>query len=906
MSQSNPTRRTDYAASGVAVNALHLLRVRYVYEQSLPGVIVNLLLSATLTVLLWDIVETRLLAGWFVTLTGVGLVRLKQRVRVLTSLSAESMPCAESRFRVLLLCSALLWSVGAVMMVRDAPIEYQFLIVLVLAGLCAGGIVNLSPIQSYYRLYVPTMLLPISLWCAAQDSAVYRSLALMSLVFGVALLSAGRNYSKHFNRSAELAAALHASESRLSQIMDLVPVQIFARDADGRFLIANEATARFFGRRVPEIIESRLPTLIGNAAWADVHRAADARIISGTDAEVVTEEELLDSAAQVRVLRITRVGFDDPISGQRGVLGIAMDVTAESTALQALRQSEARFSSAFRNAPIGMLLIAGDGTVINSNPVGEAIFGAAPEYWRGRSFWALAADADAARMTERCAALLSGEIVDFVLETYQTTCAGTPIWVMISASSVPSSANGIVRAIVQIQDVTANHIMADRLCYQATHDDLTDLINRREFEVRLQRALDSIPIDRTQHALLYVDLDNFKLINDSCGHVAGDALLQQIGGLLRNQVRKHDSVARIGGDEFAVLLEYCPLGASGAIADNICKAVAALRFTWDSKVFIVGASIGLVWMTSPDAAVASLFRAADAACYAAKEAGRGRVYQFDPADAELTRHRQQIDSVAFINRALECDLFEIHAQPIQATRRHGDGASSHIEILLRLRDNHGATIAPGLFLPAAERFGLVSKIDRWVIRNTCAAFGRQRGWLDMLELCSINISGQSLSDPNLQQFIEAQFAHHALPPNRFCFEITETAAIARIDLAQQFVVGLQRCGFRFALDDFGSGLSSFGYLKTLPFDMIKIDGIFIRNIVNDQVDEAMVRSIIEVARIMDKVTVAEFVETAAQAAMLTRLGIDFMQGYLIGRPLPIGELFDKFARTRYGEVCMAV
>ena len=756
----------EYIPSDAAQIALRELRVRYVQQQALLGACVNLALSTLILALWWPYGNHGALLIWYSALAVLGMLRLRQRTQFLAAPAPATLDHVERCFCAMIALTGVVWGVGALLLMKGVPFEHQFLVILVLAGLCAGGIVHLSPVLKSYQLYVPLMLIPVSLWCALHDSAVYRSLALMSVVFGVALLSAGRHYSRHFNRSAELAAAL--------------------------------------------------------------------------------------------------------------------------------QQTEARFASAFHNAPIGMLLVDADGAVVHANRVTETIYDTASRYWSRRPFWAAAVAADSNRLAERFQAMLDGQINEFCIETQQSSNLGTPLWVMVSGSPIPRSTAGGVRAIVQIQDVTATREMADRIAYQATHDELTELLNRSEFEVRVKHALSSIRIDTTQHAVLYLGLDTFKVINDACGHQAGNAMLRQIAGLLRETVRKHDCVARLGGDEFAVLLEHCTRVQAATIAEKLCKVVHAHRFAWEDKFFNVGVSIGLVALVSPDATAMSVMKAADAACYAAKEMGRGRVYQFDPDDADLNRHRQQVDSVAVINRALELDRFELHAQPIRAARSPAGEAPTHLEILVRMRDDRGAMIAPGLFLPAAERFGLAPRIDRWVIKHTCQWFAAHRDGLALLQSCSINLSGQSLADSQLQAFIEEQFAAHGLPTTKFCFEITETAAIASITSAQKFIAALKRRGFRFALDDFGSGLSSFAYLKALPVDIIKIDGIFVRNIAVDRLDEAMVRSIAEVARIMDKITVAEFVEGLQQADVLTRLGIDYLQGYGIGKPVPLADFFEAF------------
>ncbi|MCC6707220.1 MAG: EAL domain-containing protein [Gammaproteobacteria bacterium] len=766
---THPSQALEYVPSDAAQTSLRELRLGYVHQQAQLGFICNLALATLLLCLWWPYGNHGVLGGWYLGLGALCLLRMQQRARYLAGPSRLPVTQAEQQFSALVALTGLTWGIGVLLLMTGVPFEHQFLAILVLAGLCAGGIVHLSPVLNSYRLYVPLMLIPVTLWCALHDNAAFRTLALMAVLFGVALLSAGRHYSRHFNRSAELASAL--------------------------------------------------------------------------------------------------------------------------------QQTEARFASAFHNAPIGMLLIDADGAVVHANRVTEGIYATGADYWKNRPFWALADAVDSARLMERFSALLDGRITEFCLETRQSSSHGAPLWVMVSGSPIPRSTEGGVRAIVQIQDVTTTRIMADRLAYQATHDELTELLNRHEFETRLKRALESIRIDSTQHAVLYLDLDSFKVINDACGHEAGDAMLREVAALLREHVRKHDAVARLGGDEFAILLEHCTRAQASAIADKLCKAIEAHRFAWEDKFFNAGVSIGLVALLSPDSSAASVMKAADAACYAAKEMGRGRVYQFDPDDAELNRHRQQVDSVAVINRALENDRFELHAQPIRATRSRPEAPSTHLEILVRMRDDRGAMISPGLFLPAAERFGLAPRIDRWVIRHACEWFAAHRDCLALIESCSINISGQSLADQELQSFIEQQFCKHHLPPAKFCFEITETAAIASINTAQSFINGLKQLGFRFALDDFGSGLSSFAYLKALPVDVVKIDGIFVRNIALDRLDEAMVRSIAEVARIMDKTTVAEFVEGPQQAEVLTRLGIDYLQGYGIGKPVPLAELFEDLHRA---------
>jgi diguanylate cyclase (GGDEF)-like protein/PAS domain S-box-containing protein len=435
------------------------------------------------------------------------------------------------------------------------------------------------------------------------------------------------------------------------------------------------------------------------------------------------------------------------------------------------------------------------------------------------------------------------------------------------------------------RDITENHRLSQQLAYHASHDELTDLSNRREFELRVTQALHEAVDEGREHAVCYLDLDQFKVVNDTCGHVAGDELLRQLAGTLRTHIRSGDMLARLGGDEFGVLLGDCDVSNARRIARELRGVVEEFRFAWQDKSFRLGVSIGLVPVNGTSGTVADVLSAADSACYAAKDQGRNRIHVYNLEDAELAHRHSEMEWVVHIQHALEEDRFELASQRIVPVNG-GAGEGLHFELLLRMLDEDGGSVAPGVFLPAAERYNLITHLDRWVVSRALAQLAADRSMLDSLFQCSINLSGHSLANDDFLAFVQEQFTRTGVPGDRICFEITETAAIANLSRAQEFMNTLKALGCSFALDDFGSGLSSFAYLKALPVDYLKIDGAFVKDIVDDPIDFAMVKSINEVGHVMGKRTIAEFVENEAVLARLQALGVDYAQGYGIGRPQP--------------------
>ncbi len=464
---------------------------------------------------------------------------------------------------------------------------------------------------------------------------------------------------------------------------------------------------------------------------------------------------------------------------------------------------------------------------------------------------------------------------------------GSVIWVRETARVI-SDEKKLQHLLLVYEDITETRHLAEKIAYQAIHDELTGLVNRRQFDIYVQNRVTQAQNDNSSHVLCYLDLDQFKVVNDTCGHLAGDELLRQLGEMLRQQVRKSDVLARLGGDEFGILMAYCSLDQALQTCDKLRITIRDFQFAWEQRSFSVGVSIGIAPINHTSGNAVDILKEADAACYAAKEKGRNRVHVFSPDDEELAERQGEMRWVEKIRTGIVQGRFQLYGQLIVPITQAHQGL--HFETLIRYQDEQGLIIPPGAFLPAAERYNMAPTLDRWVIANLFEYLSITHGFLARLEVCSINLSGLSLSDESMLDFIDEQFHHWQIPTHKICFEITETAAISNLSYAKHFIDTLRRKGCLFSLDDFGSGLSSFAYLKNLPVEFLKIDGLFVKDILEDKVDWTMVKSINEVGHVMNKKTIAEFVENQAIFDLLKSLGVDYAQGYGIAKPVPLKEL----------------
>ena len=472
-------------------------------------------------------------------------------------------------------------------------------------------------------------------------------------------------------------------------------------------------------------------------------------------------------------------------------------------------------------------------------------------------------------------------------ETQNRKKDGRLYWARSSISGVKDVKGEITHFVAIQEDVTHEYELTEQLCYQASHDALTGLLNRLEFEHRAEELLSTVRDNKDEHALCFIDLDQFKVVNDTCGHVAGDEMLRQLSTVLQETVRDSDTLARLGGDEFGILIADCSLDNAQGVAASLQKAIQNYQFSWKGHSFKVGVSMGLVPITETTSNLMELLIGADAACYMAKDKGRNRIHVYHPEDSEIARRHGEMQWIARIQHALEEDRFCLYAQSILPLDNTTD---KHYELLIRMIDEKGEIVPPGAFLPAAERYNLITQIDRWVIENAFRLLAENPVFQSQTSFISINLSGHSLAEQDMLNFIIKKLDDPGIENEKVCFEITETAAISNLGTARQFISTLKELGCRFALDDFGSGLSSFAYLKNLSVDYLKIDGMFVKDIVDDPIDNAMVKSINEIGQVMGMQTIAEFVENDEIKGMLCEIGVNYAQGYGIHKPQPFVEL----------------
>jgi diguanylate cyclase (GGDEF)-like protein/PAS domain S-box-containing protein len=583
-----------------------------------------------------------------------------------------------------------------------------------------------------------------------------------------------------------------------------------------------------------------------------------------------------------------------------GFEGTITDITERKKAETAVFQAKERAQVTLQSIGDAVITTDSEGRIDYMNPVAESLTG-----WESREAQLrligdvlTVVDESTREASEspvmRC--LREGQVLGLAEHTVLVNRRGQEIAIQDSAAPIRDRAGNLIGAVMVFHDVSKERRLHRALHYQASHDALTGLINRREFENRLTAAVETARQDAgCRHALLYLDLDQFKLVNDTCGHPAGDQLLKQVTGVLQSRVRSGDTLARLGGDEFGILLQNCSLDQALRVAENLRQAIRDYRFIWQDGVLAVGVSVGIVEITNETPTVANVMSAADVACYAAKDQGRNRVQLYKP-DNVPERHRE-MHWVSKLTRACDEGRFELFYQPIVPI-----GANvldrEHFELMLRLRDESGALVAPAEFIPAAERYNIMPSIDRWVVRQALDRLVHRSGSGVKPFTIAVNLSGTSLNDERFLEYLIAELTAHELTEGAMCFEITETAAIANLGNVVYFMRELKTRGCHFALDDFGSGLSSFMYLKTLPVDYLKIDGQFVENVTRDPVDRSMVEAISQVGKAMGIHTIAERVESPEVLAELARLGIGFAQGHHIAEPTSTSEFPYQCESTR--------
>jgi diguanylate cyclase (GGDEF)-like protein/PAS domain S-box-containing protein len=569
--------------------------------------------------------------------------------------------------------------------------------------------------------------------------------------------------------------------------------------------------------------------------------------------------------------------------------GSLADISERKQSEAALFEQTERAQVTLASIADAVITVSVDGTVEFLNPVAERLTG-----WFNNEARRLAVAAVFRLQDEASGEALADPVARALREGCAVKSEGnvalrrrddSPVAIDYSAAPIRDRAGTTVGVVLVFHDMSRERQYASRLAHLASHDALTGLPNRREFERRVSAILREARDRPGSYAVLYLDLDEFKLVNDTCGHAAGDELLRQVSALLRQRLREMDTLARLGGDEFGVLLAHCAPASALRVAETLRKTIGDFHFVWKQRPFRVHVSIGLVSLGQGTRTLAQVLSAADAACYIAKDKGRNRVQVWSSESDELAVRHGEMEWASRLHGALERNRFCLYAQPLQAVRRES-GHTRYTELLLRLTDDNGEIVPPMSFIPAAERYHLMPAVDRWVVATAFGIMAQyaEAGLLDSLGICAINVSGASLSDDEFLDYVQQQFVHHRIPHAAVCFEITETTAVTSLNKAVEFMTALRGCGCRFALDDFGVGVSSFTYLKHLPVDFLKIDGAFVKDLLQDPVDRAMVEAINRIGHLMGKLTIAESVENTATLEALRGIGVDYAQGFGIAAP----------------------
>ena len=685
--------------------------------------------------------------------------------------------------------------------------------------------------------------------------------------------------------------ALRSSEAKFRGLFESIAEGVYQSGRDGSLLSVNPAFVSILGYDSAEELYA-LPS-VAMLYWNPADRAEFMRRVEA-EGEIRNAEFCMRTrdGQQVVILENARAVRDagDRITGYEGTIA---NITERKRAEQAMFAEKERAQVTLQSIGDAVISTDAEGRIEYINPIAESLTAWSLAEARGRPI------GDVLNLVNEItrepienplvSALGRGESAGAPADhSVLITRSGQEVAIQESAAPICDRQGRVIGAVIVFHDVTKERRLKRALSYQASHDALTGLINRREFDNRLHAAVLSAQRGEGAYALLYIDLDQFKVVNDTCGHQAGDRLLRDVTGLLQGRVRASDTIARLGGDEFGVLLEGCTPEQSTRIADGVRQAIKDYRFIWGATTLSVGASVGVVQIGSETESVAAIMSAADIACYAAKDEGRNRVHVYE-ADGVSHRHRE-MHWVARVTQAAEENRLELFFQPIVriGAAAAANGPGFH-ELTIRLRDDDGRLVPPSEFIPAAERYNVMSIIDRWVVTRAIELLKQRREAGGTLPLLAVNLSGTSLNEQSFAEFVLTSVGDPAIA-SALCFEITETAAVTSLSNVAFFMRELKARGCKFALDDFGTGLSSFMYLKTLPVDFLKIDGQFISQIATDAVDRSMVEAISKVGRALGISTVAEWVEDEAVLSELERIGVDFAQGYHLALPAPIAQL----------------
>ena len=899
------------------------------YKQIQIELFVSILLGTGVCTVFWGLAPQAVLLFWAITVISLVGVRSLFIYHRSDDDKPEDILAWGDFYTTCAALSGMCWcSIGIIAELYGSSETQQFTI-LILECISLTAYISMQSSPPAIAAFVLPTLLPNGLWLLLQEGSMARTLGAVALITIWMMVTSSRvmrdvllkslSLSSHntelihklvFSReSAEKATQfaekintklqdeirerqraeeqLKASNQELGAILDNMQDIVFQTDVDGKILWTTPSVRDILGYKNKEVLDKNIKDYYfeGNDYYRfkkELHE--NNGIVHNFITRLISKE---GTGIWISVNCHRKYDDNHEVIGLEGSI---RDITMLKKAQDDLFTEKENAQVTLASIADGVIRTSPDGTIEYMNSAAEKSVGVKYKDYAGKPLMeifnivdekTLKKPPDPSRLSveEGKSVMLPGYL-QLIHPFYNEKLS-----VEVIASPIRDSDNGITGTVVVFHDVTESRSLG-KMTYLATHDSLTELINRREFERRTSQALDNARSSKENHALCYIDLDNFKVINDTCGHLAGDELLKQLTSRFNTVVRTSDTIARIGGDEFGILLDGCSMDWAYKLAERIRLLLEDFRFVWDNKVFHIGASIGLVSINENSGKISDVLSAADSACYVAKQNGGNRVHTYEDNDKELVEHQGQMQWVQKIHTALEENRFRLFFQKIEKLKKMGgEDQKIHGEVLLRMLDENDQLIGPDSFIPAAERYNLMPAIDHWVVDNTLRFLADNIEKLhNKLDKCCINLSGQSLSDDRLMSFIIEQIYKRKIPGHLLCFEITETAVIANLNAATGMIAKLRDMGCHFALDDFGVGLSSFAYLSNLAIDYLKVDGSFVKKMMHNNTDLEMVRAINQIGHTMNVKTIAEFVENEETLRTVRDIGVDYAQGYAISKP----------------------
>jgi diguanylate cyclase (GGDEF)-like protein/PAS domain S-box-containing protein len=902
------------------------------YRQVQTELLVSMVLTVCVSVVFWDLAPTGVLLGWAAMVNiMVGIRSLFIHHRADDYRPDEIVAWGEF-YTTSVVVSGLCWSALGVITLKYGGADMVAFALVVLSCISLTAYVSMQSSPQAVAAFVGPAMLPMALMSLREYGFISYSLAVVALIVTGLMITSSRTMRDVLVKSFSLSShnteliqklivareaaedakkyaeeinlklqheirerkqaekQIKASRKKLSAILNNMQDTIYQIDTDGKVLWATPSVNDLLGHKLEDFVGRNIKEFYADEQ--EFYRFKQELYAGRGILQNYTTEWVNRNGDRIWISENSHYKYNQ----DREVVGIegsVRNITDLKEARDSLFEEQENAQVTLGSIADGVIRTDTEGYIEYMNSAAEKAVGCSSTDSYGKQLLEVfnIVDEKTLKTPPNPVKMSTEEGKSIMLPGYLQLIHpyhNNRLSIEVLASPIRDSSDDITGAVIVFHDVSELRSLS-KMTYQATHDSLTGLINRREFERRVSQALDNARNSDGRYVLCYLDLDNFKVVNDTSGHIAGDELLKMLKTRFLAVTREADSLARLGGDEFGILLAGCSLDWAVEVAEKIRVMVEDFRFVWDNKAFRVGVSIGVVKICADSGALSDVLRAADSACYMAKEKGRNRVHVYEENDKELQERQGQMRWVQQIHDVLEQDRFRLFFQVIENLGlQPGERGKIHGEVLLRIMDEDMQLIGPGSFIPSAERYNLMPMIDRWVIENTLKLLSANISTvIEVMERCCINLSGQSLSDERFMTFLVDCIHDTGVPPHLLCFEITETAVIANLNNASNLISKLRKMGCRFALDDFGVGLSSFGYLRNLSVDYLKLDGSFVKNIVNNKTDYEMVRAINQIGHTMNISTIAEFVEDAAILQMVRELGVDYAQGYVIAKPLPI-------------------